>query len=74
MRVLGSLSVPHASIRACRLDPLPEIRTTRLCCESDMLQGTETMDLIECNSWNELLGYLELTRLAFRYRKFWNVG
>lgn len=32
MDVLGSASVPHASIRAWRLEPLPEIRTVRLYC------------------------------------------
>jgi hypothetical protein len=74
MRVLGSLSVPQASMRACRLDPLPDIRTTRLCCESAMssLQDrrqlwSESMYLI---AW--VYGAPELTRV--RYRKFWTVG
>jgi hypothetical protein len=35
-RVLGSLPDAHASIRACRLDPLPDMRTARLCCGTDM--------------------------------------
>jgi hypothetical protein len=36
MRVLGSAPDVHASMRAWRFDPLPEMRTTRLCWESDM--------------------------------------
>lgn len=28
--MLGSVDVPHASMRACRLVPLPEIRTVML--------------------------------------------
>ena len=34
MRVLGSVLFAQASIRAWRLEPLPEIRTVRLCCDS----------------------------------------
>jgi hypothetical protein len=41
MRVLGSVLFAQASIRACRLEPLPEIRTVRLCCDSDIVDGCE---------------------------------
>lgn len=36
MRVSGSAGVPHASIRACRFEPLPDIRTAMLYLDSDM--------------------------------------
>jgi hypothetical protein len=38
MRVFGSFPDAHASMRACRLEPLPDIRTAILCCESGMFQ------------------------------------
>jgi hypothetical protein len=38
MRVLGSLLDAQASMRAWRFEPLPDMRTVRLCCESDMLE------------------------------------
>jgi hypothetical protein len=41
MRVLGSVLFAQASIRAWRLEPLPEIRTVRLCCDSDIVDGCE---------------------------------
>lgn len=34
MRVFGSAPDAQASIRACRLEPLPEMRTVRLYCRS----------------------------------------
>lgn len=37
MRVLGSAEDAQASMRACKLEPLPEMRTTRLYCDDDML-------------------------------------
>ena len=37
--VLGSASVLHASMRACRFVPLPEIRTVRLCCCAIVVGG-----------------------------------
>jgi hypothetical protein len=41
MRVLGSVLFAQASIRAWRLEPLPEIRTVRLCCDSDIVDECE---------------------------------
>ena len=38
MRVLGSAGVPHASMRACRFVPLPDISTVRLCIVSDIVE------------------------------------
>lgn len=37
MRVLERAGVFAASMRACRLEPLPEIRTAMLCCVSGMV-------------------------------------
>jgi len=38
-RVLGSAPDAHASMSAWRLDPLPDMRTVRLCCFSAMTAG-----------------------------------
>jgi hypothetical protein len=42
MRVLGSLPDAHASMRAWRFEPLPDMRTVRLCCEPDIFEEYET--------------------------------
>lgn len=67
MRVFGSLPDAQASMRACRLEPLPEMRTVRLCCESDMVHynrnvcaGKSSNKLEVFQDW--VSG--ELTRLA----------
>lgn len=39
MRVLGRAEEAQASMRAWRLEPLPEMRTTRLYWDSDMVGG-----------------------------------
>lgn len=44
IRALGSLPDAHASMRACRFEPLPEMSTTRLYCESAIVEGEQFME------------------------------
>jgi len=60
MRVFGSAEEAQASMRACRFEPLPEMRTVRLYCGGDMVRycslvcgaGSEkTVFLWRCLEW-----------------------